>query len=323
MNVIRNWWPVFLILFILLGIVFAFFQPWNIGALTSRPNPVKSYEEAVQRVQAIQAGETNLNPVCQAQLLTHGQKVERTIIFVHGYTTCPEQFAELGRRFYDLGYNVLIVPVPHSGLADRMTEEQSLITAEVLAAYADTVVDIAQGLGNYVIMAGLSQGGVVTAWAAQNRSDLDLAVIMSPAFGVKQVPTPLTVPAANITSLLPVSYDWWDPVLKENIGPPYTYPRYTKLVLSHIMRLGFAVRAGAQRTAPGAHAIVMVTNANDQSVNNEITAQMVETWRAGGANISTYEFEASLGLGHDIIDPNDKDANIEVVYSRLIELINK
>lgn len=115
--------------------------------------------------------------------MTHGQPVERVIVLVHGYTNCPQQFHELGQRFYYLGYNVLIAPLPYHGLADRLTDEQAELKAEELVAYADEVVDIAHGLGKRVIMAGISGGGVTTAWAAQNRSDLDLAVIISPAFG--------------------------------------------------------------------------------------------------------------------------------------------
>jgi carboxylesterase len=320
---IQRWWPMLLVILIIAGAVFALFQPWKIAGLTSHPNPAQSYDQAVQRIQAIQAGEANLNPLCQTQFMTHGQSVEKVIIFVHGYTNCPQQFAELGKRFYDLGYNVLIVPEPHHGLGDRMTDEQRQITSEKLAAYADEVVDIAQGLGDKVVITGFSMGGVVTAWAAQNRSDLDLAVIISPGFGFKQVPTPMTVPMAHIVTILPVSYDWWDPALKENIRPDHAYPRYSKFVLGQIMRLGFSVRAKARQSAPGAHALIVVTNANDQSVNNELTGQVVQTWQASGANISTYEFDIGLGLGHDLIDPHDKDANIEVVYSRLIDLIDK
>lgn len=319
----NNMQLIFLIIGIILAVVLALFLPWNIAGLSPQPNPAQNYEEAAQRIELLQAGESNLNPVCRTQFMSHGKKTERVIIFAHGYTNCPQQFAELGKRFYALGYNVLIAPVPHHGLADRMTDEQSRITAEELAAYGGQVVDIAQGLGDYVVMAGISQGGVITAWAAQNRSDLDLAVVISPGFGFKQIPTPLTIPVGNFFLMAPVSYEWWDPKLMENIGPSYAYPRLSRRVLGQIIRLGAAVRAGAQQTAPAAHAILVVTNANDTSVNNELTAQIAQEWRAHGAKLSTYEFGIELGLGHDIIDPNDKDGNIELVYARLIELINQ
>jgi pimeloyl-ACP methyl ester carboxylesterase len=306
-----------------MAIVVALFTPWNIAALSSHPDPAQNYAQAVQRIETLQAGESNLNPVCKTRFMTHGQKVQRAIIFAHGYTTCPQQFYELGKRFYELGYNVLIVPVPHHGLAERMTDEQGLITAEELTTYADRVVDIAQGLGQQVVMAGISQGGVITGWAAQNRSDLELAVLISPGFGFKQIPTAFTVPIANFFLLSPVSFEWWDPALQERISPAYAYPRFSRRILGEIMRLGFAVRAEAQQTAPAAHSILVITNANDTSVNNELIAQVVQDWRARGARLSTYEFGIEQGLGHDVIDPNDKQGNIELVYAKLVELIDK
>ncbi len=301
----------------------ALFVPWNLTGLSSHPDPVQNYAGAVQRIEALQAHEASLNPVCRTQFMTHGQKAQRVIVFVHGYTNCPQQFAELGKRFYGLGYNVLMVPVPHHGLIDRLTGEQALLKAEELAAYTDQVVDIAQGLGEQVVIGGLSLGGVVAAWAAQNRSDVNLAVIISPGFGFKQIPTPLTVPIANYFLMAPVSFDWWDPKLMENLKPDYAYPRYSRRVLGEIMRFGFSIRAGAQTTAPAAAAILVVNNENEPSVNNELTAQIIQEWRNHGATLSTYEFEKELALGHDLIDPNDQDANIDLVYSRLVELIDK
>jgi hypothetical protein len=93
--------------------------------------------------------------------------------------------------------------------------------------------------------------------------------------------------------------------------------------LGEIMRLGFAVDAQAQQAAPAGGSILVINNANDFSVDNNVTIQIVQTWREAGADVKIYEFEASLGLGHDLIDPNDGDGNIEIVYTRLIELIDK
>lgn len=325
MQILPEAWQRWLLVVLVLMAVFAFilFTPWNLGGLSSDPNPAQNYNEALRRITVLQAGEADLNPVCKTQFMTHGQKVPRTIIFVHGYTTCPQQFNELGQRFYALGYNVLIVPVPHHGLLDRMTDDQAKLTAEELAAYADEVMDIGDGLGDQVIMAGISLGGVTTAWAAQNRADLYLGVLISPGFGFKQIPTALTVPVANVFEIIPPIFQWWDPVLKEAGGPSYAYPRYSTSSLGQIMRLGFAVRAAARQRSPAAHAILVVTNANDTAVNNELTAQVVQDWRGQGANLSTFEFGVELGLSHDIVDPNDKSGNIALVYPRLVELIDK
>ena len=153
---------------IVLCAVVVLFRPMNVRGLTSNPDPAGDYAAAVERIEALWAGEASLpmNPQCRLKFMTHGQKVERAIAFVHGYTNCPQQFNELGQQFYDLGYNVLIAPAPHHGLVDRMTTDQARLTAQELTAYADEVVDIAQGLGEHVTLAGISMGGTTTAWAA-------------------------------------------------------------------------------------------------------------------------------------------------------------
>ena len=262
-----------------------------------------------------------MNPVCRLQLMTHNRTVGRAVVLVHGYTTCPQQFHALGQRFFDLGYNVLIAPLPHHGLADRMTAEHGQLTAEELVRYADEVVDIGRGLGEQVSMVGLSLGGVTTAWAAQNRADLDLAMIISPAFGFEQVPTPLTAAVMNVYTLLPDAFEWWDPVNKDVGGILHAYPRYSRHGLVQALRLGFATQAAARRARPSAAKLIVVTNANDHSVNNELTRQVVEMWRATGANLVTYEFPADWRLDHDLIDPLQPAQNIEVVYPRLIEML--
>jgi pimeloyl-ACP methyl ester carboxylesterase len=323
-NGIRRMWVVLLITGVLLIGVLIILTPQNISNIASSSHPVQSYAEAMQRIETLRAQEPQaMNPVCQLQLLTHEKKVERAIILVHGYTNCPQQFSELGQRFFDLGYNVLLVPMPHHGLADRMTETQAQLTAEELSAYANETVDIAQGLGEKVTMLGISVGGATTAWAAQNRSDLDLAVIISPLFGFKQVPTPLTAAIMNIYSFLPDSFEWWDPVKQADAPPAYAYPRYSKHALVQTLRLGFAMQAAAQHQPPAAKKIIVVFNANDNSVNNELTMEIVKIWQAHNANLTTDEFDANLKLGHDLIDPSQPDQKIDLVYPRLIDLVGQ
>lgn len=324
MNNIRRWQVILLIVGIVLVIVFTILAPWNVSNLSSHPHPVQSYAEAMQRIEILRRQEPpDMNPVCQLQFMTHNKKVDRAIILVHGFTNCPQQFHTLGQRFFDLGYNVLIAPLPHHGLANRMTEEPTQLKAEELAVYADETVNIAKGLGEQVIMMGFSAGGVTTAWAAQNRSDVDLAVIISPAFGFKQIPTPLTGAVMNIYIFLPDAFVWWDPVLQTGTLPSYAYPRYSKHGLVQIVRLGFSTQMNAQQMQPAAKKMVVVFNANDNSVNNALTEDVVKLWQAHNANLTTYEFGANLKLGHDLIDPTQPDAQIDIVYPKLIDLINR
>jgi carboxylesterase len=305
----------------MLGTMFLLFRPLSVDGLISRPDPAADYADAVERIEAFQAQQASpaLNPLCQLQFMSHGQKTERAIVFVHGYTNCPQQFHELGQQFYELGYNVLLVPAPHHGLADRMTTEHARLTAEDLAAYTDSVADMAQGLGEHVSLAGISMGGIAAAWAAQQRSDVDLAVLISPAFGFKMVPAKATAPAVNAFLALPNLYQWTDSSLKAANGPDHTYPRRSTRALAQTLRFGLAVQALTEGAPPAAGSILVITNAGDPSVDNALTAEVVDAWREWGVDVATYQFPADLELEHDLIDPSKQTQ--PVVYPRLVELI--
>ncbi|NTV66652.1 MAG: alpha/beta hydrolase [Chlorobaculum sp.] len=305
-----------------LALAYVILIPWNIPNLSSHPHPATDYNDALRRIDALREQEAGvaMNPLCTLQFMTHGRKTARTVVLVHGYTNCPQQFRELGRRFFERGDNVLIAPLPWHGLADRMNTAQAKLTAGAMAAYADEVVDIGQGLGERVVMMGISAGGVTTAWAAQNRRDLDCAVVIAPTLGFKPVSVPFTAAVMNLFSTLPDSWAWWNEELKENVQPPYGYPRCSKHVITDMLRLGFVVEESAMQRPPMARKIVMVSNANDEAVNNESTQKIADLWKSHGATVETYTFDASLKIGHDIIDPNQPDQKVEVVYPKLIEL---
>jgi esterase/lipase len=307
------------LLLLLVGVV-----PWTPGLSAISVAMVEDYSTAVQQIDARQDTErADLKSMCVTQLLTHGQKTARVIVLVHGFTNCPQQFLSLGSGFYRQGYNVLIAPLPHHGLQDRMTDEQSLLSAGELITYANATLNLAHGLGDDVTMAGISGGGVVTAWAAQFRPDLDVAMPISPAFGFKQIPTPLTAGVMNLYSVLPDRYEWWDPAQQAHTGPEYAYPQYSMHALMQFVRLGYAVQNQSRVRAPAAKRIIVVTNGSEPSVNNVLTELAAAAWERHGANIVGYEFPAAWQLPHDMIDPNQEGQKTDQVYQQLIDLLGQ
>jgi carboxylesterase len=149
---------------------------------------------------------------------------------------------------------------------------------------------------------------------------------MVSGFSFEAISPPTLVLMTNIVLLQPDVFEWWDPAQPVAPDPndpmAHAYPRYSKHALAQVLRLGLAVRALARRAAPAAGAIVVVTNANDHSVDNAVTAQVVAEWRAHGAGrVTTYEFPAELNLEHDVIDPAKPTQHVDLVYPKLIELI--
>jgi pimeloyl-ACP methyl ester carboxylesterase len=312
-------------------ILFALLFLWL--PVTSRfianPQPSPDYAAAIQRVAQLQARDgDDILQECHSILLTHGQPVTNTIVFLHGISNCPAQFAMLGQRFYEMGYNVLIPRLPHHGLADRMTTELSDLSAEELVRSGDEAVDIAAGLGAHVTVVGFSTGGALAAWIAANRAEVDQTVLASPFLSPKAYPEWVVRPLARVLLLLPNQFWWWDEEMKEEMnGPTHAYPRYASHAMAQIMRLGFAVRRQAQHAPPQSNSILTITNEGPrESVDNNVTAKLIVDWQDQGmSDIRIYTFDSSLDIDHDYIDPQAPNQPMDVqkeIYPILIEQID-
>ncbi len=292
----------------------------------SHPAPVQDYAAAVEKVQAIQARETatpGFNSRLQTILMSHGRKTGRAVLWFHGYTATTLQFKPLAELCFQKGYNVLIPCVPHHGMQDRLSAEVSKIDARELVHFSDEMTDLARGLGEELIVGGLSMGGVQTAWVAQERADVAMAIIIAPFLGARIIPTPLTGMAALAFRLLPDILQWWDPEKKEHLdGPAYTYPRYSTHSLGQILGLGFQTFALARRKPPAAGKVWVVINDHDESVNNAMVQRLVDTWqRSNAGNVQTFHFADELGIPHDCISIEQPTAKTPIVYGELMRMV--
>ncbi len=244
-------------------------------------------------------------------------------MFFHGFTNSPRQFKALGEEFYKLGYNVLIPRLPRHGHKDRMAPDLGYLTAEELKAFCDESVDIARGLGERVTVVGLSMGGVMTGWAAQFRNDVDQAVLIAPNFGTYVAPEIFLKPTINLLLILPDRFVWWNPLEKAQMkGPESAYYGFSARALGEIRRLGWHIQAEGGKHQPSAGAIIIITNANDKAVNRKSIKTVKRNWRSHDPHkIRHYEFPKNLQLGHDLIDPEQPDQKIHLVYPKLLTLI--
>jgi carboxylesterase len=318
------WWIIVII--ILLLIYWVALRPIPIRTLESQPNPGMSYAEAIQRVKAMQEVDNQdlARDVCITKLFDHGSQTENVIVLLHGFTNCPEQFAQLGKRFYDSGFNVLIPRFPYHGLSDRLTDALVKLRAEDLCAFGDNVINLAHGLGKKVTVMGISGGGTLSAWLAQNRPDLDYSFPIAAFFALTKTPGWAMRLFERLGMTLPNFFMWWDPRTKaENPHAIYyAYPRYPIRAMVEIFRLGTATQIQAKDRPLAAKTVCMVINDAEPSVNNDEIINLLETWQRHGArNLRQVHFEKRLKLPHDFITPGTQGLNIEEIYPRLVRAV--
>ncbi|NJN83926.1 MAG: hypothetical protein HC802_17705 [Caldilineaceae bacterium] len=163
---------------------------------------------------------------------------------------------------------------------------------------------------------------MVAAWAAQNRVDVDKALLVAPSFGIASLDPSRYPLYANLLARMPNRFEWWDPERKdERNGPTHAYAGYSTRGIATLLHLSLIVQSAARRRAPAARAITVFTNPSDEVVRNEVTAQVVENWRRNGASIHTHECPADWKLIHDLMDVQQEEQQVEIVYPELIELM--
>ncbi|MGB3336866.1 MAG: alpha/beta fold hydrolase [Devosia sp.] len=301
--------------------------PVAVDGLNARPSPTasaRSHQEAVAAFAVVRMEEAGmaLHELCPSQLLTHGHKTEVAVIFFHGLTSCPAQGEELARSVFELGYNVYLPRMFGHGEADPDTLALADLTAEHLVDLANGATDLAQGLGDDVVVVGLSAGGTIATWIAQNRTDVDHAIPVSPFLGPFVVPPWATRAATNLVLGLPNMMFWVNPLAPVTAPESgYAFPRPSTHTLGQVMRLGQSVLMDAVEQPPAVGNISFLLNEADVAVNNRVTEELVDLWRAHDQPVAVRALEFSNHLPHDLINPHEIFGDTDLVYSLLAGMI--
>ena len=218
---------------------------------------------------------------------------------------------------------VLVLRMPQNGYADRATDALRFMTAQQLAEFGDDAVDMATGLGDEVVFVGISAGGTIAGWVAQNRSDVDRAVLLAPFYGLHGFGPDVNRMLMRAMILLPDFSIWKDPVMRENADNvmPHAYKRQSTTATGEIMRLGYATWQQATEKKAAASEVVVVTNEADTAVSNSTTDAVAGAWEDQGVALTTYVFDRKHGLGHEIIDPLEPGADPALTYPIVLDFI--
>ena len=292
---------------------------------TASINTQADFETARAQVAALQAQEDEtINPVCHTRLLDHGTRTRRVVVCYHGYTNCPFQFQTLGEHFYREGSNVLIPRLPYHGIRDRMTTAQARLTVDDLIRFTNQTIDIALGLGDEVVLAGLSAGAVMAAWAAHYRPEVHTVLVAAPSLGLPGFPLWASDATSWLMHYIPNLYIWWDQKAKAKIkGAPHAYPRFATRALGAVVALGWQVRRAARTQAPLAQRLVVIMSESDSAVHHGLVERLARDWQRHAPDRVIFQrFPAHLHIHHDMVDPTQPTQRVDLVYPILSALAN-
>ncbi len=286
------------------------------------PPPPLSYDASVAAIRAViarDAADTTLERAALPRLYEHGKVADNAVILFHGFTNCPQQFDLLAQQFAARGCNVYVPRIPRHGLKDRLTTTLADLTIRELGECVLEAFANARGLGKRVSAVGLSLGGSMALWLAQ-AMPIDLAVSVSPFLMPIGIPRGVGTVAMHALYTIPSFYMWWDPRVKEKCLPIYAYPGFPTHSLATVTFFGDKIFQYSSGKPLGKNCI-LVTNANESAVNNNVSRGLLAQWNAEDANYSEVVLS---GLGpprHDIIDPTTFPEGVKLVYPRLEELV--
>ncbi|MCB0910863.1 MAG: alpha/beta fold hydrolase [Propionibacteriaceae bacterium] len=292
-------------------------------SLTSSASPVAAYTDAVARIDAVATQESDLPllPRAHSYALLTGQTTPTAVVIFHGYCNTPDEFRLVAQAYRDQGDNVWVPRLPHHGLADKFTDEFSQLTAEELRDFADDQIDIAAGLGEKVLVMGLSGGGSVALWTGLERPEVTRTVLISPMLqpiGYSEWAVP---PIVRALRLSPVdSYAWYNAEKQADNVEGMIYPRYSLKGVAAIlgMRIWAQSKTGGTET-PMQASVLLIRNDGDQTVDADFNQNLL-TQLTAPDGLEVYRIPASAGLLHDLIAPDPEfntDAQVTESYGQL------
>jgi pimeloyl-ACP methyl ester carboxylesterase len=280
--------------------------PATAGDVRSHAHPARDFNDAVMRARRIVAADDSIAAEGGATIVrVHAWRTPRAVVLLHGFTDSPRQFATLADSLFARGDNVVVPRLPHHAERGKNVSELSQLTASELCRVGDEAVDIAAGLGDSVIVLGLSAGGTVAIWTAEHRAEVKRVVVISPALEAAHVPSVLERPLVNLGAHVPnVSRR-----ATIDSARPDRDPGFATHGLAAVLRLGMAVRRDADRYVPRRAELLFLVNAHDHTVKTGPVLDLAHDWARRAVPVSVYEFPDSLELPHNVVDPIGGEVN--------------
>ncbi len=241
----------------------------------------------------------NLKSACHSKLYDHGQKTDKAILMLHGYTACPDQFNSLAETFFNLGYNVYIPLTPYHGQFEAGVH--SNVTAKDLVHYTDSAVAMTAGLGNEVGVIGLSGGGVLATWAAEYRNDvITRLLVLAPFYQPNTNKAP-------VWQLKPFTVLYGFKILPDRFTKP-NKEGFSYHALAQYMRVVENYKDEKMLNQLNLHSVAVAVSPHDPEIDLSKAATIpAHLAQHSHAPFQTYTIPDEWQLGHDIVSPEGED----------------
>ena len=274
--------------------------------------PPPSFEEVAATIARRQATEDSIVVAGGRSLfLTHGARTPRVFVLLHGFSDLPDQFAVVGQHLFAGGDNVYIPRLPHHGERRAPVRALGRVRAPELARFGDSTIAIARGLGDSIIVMGLSAGGAIAGSIAQSHGEVQRAVLIAPALGASTLTDNQEHGLIILASKLPE-------ITRTNAPIDTTRPDYVQGITTHglaqVLLLGQQVRDESERLTPGAKEMIFLLNEADHTVSEEASMEVAQRWFDHGARVGVYRFGAKLKLQHNVMEIDARGGNVGLVF---------
>lgn len=233
------------------------------------------------------------NDACRSQFLLHSAPTSKVCLFFHGFTAAPYQFLPMGRTLYQAGYNVLIPRLPGHGQAGDWNGQNPppLPTdADTYKKFALEWLRQAQGLGDEVVVGGLSGGGTLAAWLALEKAEqIDRALLFAAYLSSSNKVIDLFVKMFN-------TYFEWQ---SDEPGEPIGYKGFTLPDLRVFLDLGSEVLKRSKNAA--SPPMFVISTEADRAVSNPDHETLFENLLVRQPKTWYYCFDRALNIPHTMM----------------------
>lgn len=283
------------------------------------PPPLTAARARLDAINARECDDPRVAPKSRTGWWLHDAVAPVAVVLLHGFTSNPQQYAQLAPQLAARGHAVIVPRIRYHGYADRLSDEIAALTAADWEHDALEAIAVAALAGQRVVVAGISVAGTLCGWLAA-RVAIDHAIAIAPFCGVRELPGRANDLLGSGLRTFPNRFSWWDPRRKMEQLPPHAYPRFSTRALGEGLRLSTELTDGA---ANGAHArrATLVQNTAEPIVNNPYARRRFARLQPLGVDVRTVEI--CVRHTHDVIEPTIPQARPAVVYPKLIALIEE